>query len=153
MQNALTEAYGCHRKQTKTFCKTGCGRNREENIRKYFDHSSNCLIHPGGTQCLLLRHHWFLPWWLWREKNLPLQSRNTQIIAPKQSAKIRGLKLVCGLPSPHSEGATREALRPSPRLPSTAGFKGCPSQSEGKWERGKTHGDFLQMDPSCVLKR
>lgn len=68
LQNALTEAHGCHRKQAKTFCKTGYGRNRGKNLRKYFDHSSKCLIHPGGTHCLLLRHHWLLPQWLRRDK-------------------------------------------------------------------------------------
>lgn len=117
VHNTLTEAYACHRNQTKTFCKTGCVRNRGKTIRKYLDHSRKCLIPPGGTHCLLLRHHWFLPWWLRRDKNLPLQSRNTEIIAPKQSAKITGLKLDCAFPSPHSEGATRELLRPLPQLP------------------------------------
>lgn len=149
------EAYGCHRKQTKTFSKTGCSRNRGKNIRKFFDHSSNCLVHPGGTPCLLLRHHWFPPQWLRRDKNCPQQSRNTEIIAPKQSAKIRALKVDCALPCPHSEGATREALRISPQLPSTGGFKGYPSQSATWREVGKRQNarGFVQMDPSFVLKR
>lgn len=64
-----------------------------KNLRKYFDPSSNCLIHPGGIHSLLLRHPWFLPQWLRRSKNRPLLGRNTKIIAPKQSAKIGGLKL------------------------------------------------------------
>lgn len=137
VQNALTEAYGCHRKQTKSFCKTSCGRNRGKNTRDCFDHSSNCLVHAGGTHCLLLRHHWFLPRWLRRVKTFHCRAGTLKSIAPKPSAKIRGLKLDCALPSAHSEGATRENLRRSPQLSSTAGFKGYPSQSATRRKVGK----------------